>query len=103
MKELEAEGKCSEKAMHRQVKRLNNVVGADTSALKQLIRLVRGFKTLNTAYATIVGFEVIRVLREGQAAIFSLMQDIRSEARMVERVFGVGVGALAEAAAVIAG
>ena len=62
---------------------------------------MRGFKTLKTAYATIRGFEVMRALRKGQAAIFNLTQDIRGEARIVERAFGVGSGALAEAVALI--
>ncbi len=83
------------------VKYLNNVVEADHGKLKQLIRPVRGFKTLKTAYATIMGFEVMRALRKGQAAIFNLTQDIRGEAHLVERAFGLGVGALAEAVAMI--
>jgi hypothetical protein len=62
---------------------------------------VRGFKTLKTAYATIAGFEVMRALRKGQAAIFNFTQDIRGEARIVERAFGIGSGVLAEAIAVI--
>ena len=99
--ELKAEGKCSEETVHRQVKYLNNVVEADHGKLKQLIRPVRGFKTLKTAYATIMGFEVMRALRKGQAAIFNLTQDIRGEARIVERAFGIGASALAEAVAVI--
>ena len=37
---------------------------ADHGKLKQLIRRVRGFKTLKTAYATIKGFEVMRALRK---------------------------------------
>ncbi len=45
--------------MHRRVKYLNNVIEADHGKLKQLIRPVRGFKTLKTAYATIMGFEVM--------------------------------------------
>ena len=53
----ENEGKCPEETVHRQVKYLNNVVEADHGKLKQLIRPVRGFKTLKTAYATIRGFE----------------------------------------------
>ncbi len=61
-------------------------------------RPVRGFKTLKTAYATITGFEVMRALRKGQAAVFNLTQDIRGEARIVERAFGLGASALAEAA-----
>ncbi len=62
---------------------------------------MRGFKTLKTAYATLIGFEVMRALRKGRAAIFNLTQDIRGEARIVERAFGIGAGALAEAVATI--
>ena len=58
--ELKAEGKCPQSTVHRQVKYLNNVIEADHGTLKQLIRPVRGFKTLKTAYATIMGFEVMR-------------------------------------------
>ncbi|MBB5060282.1 hypothetical protein HDF16_005018 [Granulicella aggregans] len=36
-----------------------------------------------------MGFEVMRALRKGQAAIFNLTQDIRGEARIVERAFGI--------------
>ena len=99
--ELKAEGKCLEETMHRQVKYLNNVVEADPGKLKQLIHPVRGFKTLKTAYATIMGFEVMRALRKDQAAVFNLTQDIRGEARIVERAFGLGACALAEAVAMI--
>ena len=63
---------------------------------KQLIRPVRGFKTLKTAYATIKGFEVMRALRKGQAAAFNITHDIRSEARPIERAFGLGASALSE-------
>jgi transposase, IS6 family len=99
--ELKAQGKCSDKTVHRQVKYLNNVVEADHGKLKQLICPVRGFKTLKTAYATIMGFEVMHALRKGQAAIFNLTQDIRGEARIVERAFGLGASALAESVALI--
>jgi transposase-like protein len=101
LSELKAEGKCPKNTVHRQVKYLNNVVEADHGKLKQLIRPVRGFKTLKTAYATIRGFEVMRALRKGQAATFNLTQDIRGEARIVERAFGIGAGALAEVVALI--
>jgi transposase, IS6 family len=83
--ELKQEGRCPEDTLHRQVKYLNNVVEADHGKLEQLIRPVRGFKTLKTAYATIKGFEVMRALRKGQAAIFNITRDIRGEARIVER------------------
>ena len=40
--------------------------------MKQLIKPVRGFKSMKTAYATIKGFEVMHALRKGQAAISSM-------------------------------
>ena len=55
-------------------------------------------KTLKTAYATIRGFELMRALRKGQAAAFNCTRDIRGEARIVERAFGIGASALAEVA-----
>ena len=64
---------------------------------KQLLRPVRGFKTLKTAYATIRGLELMRALRKGQAAAFNLTRGIRGEARIIERTFGIGASALAEA------
>jgi len=78
-----------------------NVVEADHGKLKQLIKPVRGFKTLKTGYATIKGFEVMRALRKGQAAVFNLTGDVRGEARIVERAFGIGPSALKEAVALL--
>jgi len=69
IRELKAEGKCPEDTEHRQVKYRNNAIEADHGKLKQLIRPVRGFKSLKTAYATIKGFEVMRALHKGQAAL----------------------------------
>lgn len=100
--QLKAEGKCPDERVHRQVKYLNNVVEADQGKLKQLIKPVRGFKTLKTAYATIKGFEVMRALRKGQAANFNLTRDIRGEARIVERAFDIGPSALPEAVELLA-
>jgi hypothetical protein len=87
--------------VHRQIKYLNNVVEADHGKLKQLIRPVRGFKTLKMAYATIKGFEAMCALRKGQASIFNLTGDIYGEARIVERAFGIGPSALTEAVALL--
>ena len=99
--ELKAEGKCPNETRHRQVKSPNNVVEADHGKLKLLLRPVRGFKTLKTAYATIKGFEVMRALRKGQAGIFALQDGIVGEARIVERAFGLGPCALPEVMALL--
>ncbi|GAA0604268.1 hypothetical protein GCM10009416_47340 [Craurococcus roseus] len=63
--ELKKGGKCPEGTLHRQAKYLSNVIEADHGKLKQLIRPVRGLKTLETAYATIKGFGAMRALRKG--------------------------------------
>ena len=99
--ELKAEGKYPQNTVHQQVKHLNSVVAADHGKLKQLIRPLRGFKTLKTAYATIKGFKVVRALRKGQAVIFNLTDGVRGAAHIVEHAFGIGASALAEAIAVI--
>ena len=83
------------------MKYLNNVVEADHGKLKQLIRPVRGFKTLKTACATIEGSEGMRALRKGQAGAFALQDGIAGEARIVERAFGVGPCASTEAMALL--
>ena len=95
--ELEAEGKCPTQTRHGQVKYLNNVIEADHGKLERLIRPVRGFKTMNTAYATIKSFEVMRALRKRQAEVFFLQGGIVGEARIVERAFDVGPCVLTEA------
>ena len=65
--ELKREGKRPGDG-HRQVKYLNNVIEADHGKLKILIKPVRGFKSIPTAYATIKGFEVMRALRKDRLA-----------------------------------
>lgn len=87
--ELKKDDKLPDTVQHRQVKYLNNVIEADHGKLKQLIRPVRGFKTLKTAYATIKGFEVMRALKKGQAKSFQFQDGIMGEVRLIERQFGI--------------
>ncbi len=90
IRELKKEGKCLKDTQHRQVKYLNNVVEADHGKLKRLIKPALGFQSMKTAYATIKGFEVMRVLKKKQAKAFQLQDRIRGEVRLVERAFGIG-------------
>ena len=99
--ELHDEGKCPEELEHRQVKSLNNIVEADHGKLKQLIKPVRGFKTLKSACATIREFEVMRALRKGQGSAFNLTNDMNGEVRMIERAFGLGPCGLSEAMSIL--
>ncbi len=86
--ELKAEGICPEHLVHRQVKYLNNVIEADHGKLKQLINPVRGFKTMKTAYATIKGFEVMRMFKKGKMNFWTYGQGLMGEIRLIERQFG---------------
>ena len=52
---------------------------------------------MKAAYATIKGIEMVRALRNGQASAFNITRDIRGQSRIVERAFGLGTSALAEA------
>ncbi|KZK94715.1 hypothetical protein PsAD5_02932 [Pseudovibrio sp. Ad5] len=91
--ELKTEGKCPTDIEHHQVKYLSNIIEADHGKLKQLIKPVRGFKTIRAAYAMIKGFEVMRALRKGQAGAFNFSKNVLGEARLVERAFGIGPSA----------
>jgi hypothetical protein len=51
---------------HRTSKYLNNIIEADHGGLKQVIKPTRGFQTMETATATIKGFEIMRMIRRGR-------------------------------------
>ncbi|GHK21969.1 hypothetical protein ECZU03_57580 [Escherichia coli] len=94
--ELKREGKLDRETAHRQVKYLNNVIEADHGKLKILIKPVRGFKSIPTAYATIKGFEVMRALRKDRLAPVPAARH-QGRGAPVERAFGIGPSALTEA------
>ena len=48
------------------MKYLNNRLECDHGKLKRLIRPTLGFQSMKTAYATIKGFEVMRMFKKGQ-------------------------------------
>jgi transposase-like protein len=52
----------------RQVKYLNNIVEQDHRGVKRITRPMLGFKSFATAQATLVGIELIHMLRKGQLA-----------------------------------
>lgn len=87
--ELKEEGKCSKDMAHRQVKYLNNIIEADHGKLKRLIKPTLGFKSMKTAYATIKGFELMRMFKKGQMEIWKSGQGLTGEIRIIERQFGI--------------
>ena len=74
---------------HRQAKYLNNVIEADHGKLKRLIRPTLGFQSMRTAYATLKGFEVMRMFRKGQFDFWIECVGGDTEASFIKRLFGV--------------
>lgn len=66
IKDLKQEGNLPPHVSHMQIKYRNNRLEADHGKLKRLINPVRGFHSMKTAYATIKGFEIMRMFKKGQ-------------------------------------
>ena len=89
IREPKKEGLLNNHVLHRQVKYLNNLIEADHGKLKRLIKPTLGFKSMKTAYATIKGFEVMRMFRKGQFNIWTGDQGLTGEIRLIERQFDI--------------
>ena len=89
IEELKKEGKCLKYTVHQQVKYLNNLIEADHSKLKRLINSTLGFKSMKTAYATIQGFEIMRMFKKGQMNAYIYGQGLIGEICLIERQFSI--------------
>jgi transposase, IS6 family len=89
IRRLKREGILADGVLHRTSKHLNNIIEADHRLMKPVIRRARGFKTMRTAYATIKGFETMRMIRCGHC----ILKDPgpKGEIPFVNKLFGVAV------------
>lgn len=83
MNELKDRGKCPLDLEHRQVKYLNNIIESDHGKLKRLIKPTLGFKSMKTAYATIKGFEIMRMFKKERFDLWKYGQGIQGEIRII--------------------
>jgi len=81
--DLKLGGKCANDLKHRQIKYLNNIIESDHGKLKRLIKPTLGFKSMKTAYATIKGFETMRMFRKGKFDLWKYGQGIQAEFRII--------------------
>jgi transposase, IS6 family len=65
IRELKQEGILAKRVKHQQIKYRNNRLEADHGKLKRLINPTLGFQSMKTAYATIKGFEIMRMFKKG--------------------------------------
>ena len=85
LRRLKRKGELKDTVRHRTSKYLNNRIEADHGALKRLIRPTRGFQSMKTAYATIKGFEVMRMIRRRQCMLIE--PGITGEVRFLNKLF----------------
>jgi transposase-like protein len=62
-----AEGALDEDCRHRPVPYLNNVLEQDHRAIKRRVNASQHFRSFWAAWRTIAGYEVIHMIRKGQA------------------------------------
>jgi putative transposase len=60
----------------RQVKYLNNVVEQDHRAVKRVTRPMLGFKAFETAQGTLVGIELMHMIKKGQMGVEEGTEDL---------------------------
>lgn len=86
--EFKAEGSVPEECELRQVKYLNNIVEQDHRFIKRLVKPGMGFFSLQTAWRTLQGYEVMHMLRKGQMQGVD-KGDSSSQAAFIARLFGM--------------
>ena len=64
---LKAEDALDEDCRHRPVPYLNNVLEQDHRAIKRRVNASQGFRSFWAAWRTLAGYEVIHMIRKGQA------------------------------------
>ncbi len=87
IRKLKASKLLDDSVDHRQVKYLNNQIEADHGAIKRRIRSMLGFKSVKTAYATLKGIEVMRMMRKLQCIL--LKPGVEAEKRFFHKLFGI--------------
>jgi transposase, IS6 family len=87
IRHLQREGRLRHDVEHRTSRYLNNIIEADHGALKRVIRPTRGFQRMKTAYATLKGFEVMRMIRRGHCML--TQPGATGEIRLVNKLFGL--------------
>ncbi len=86
--ELKAEGHLPESCELRQVKYLNNLVEQDHRFIKRLTKPGMGFFSFETAWRTLQGYEIMKMIRKGQLQGVA-KGDVRGQMAWVNKLFGM--------------
>ena len=85
---LKAAGLIADSCELRQVKYLNNLIEQDHRFIKRLTKPGMGFFSLETAWRTLQGYEIVNMIRKGQVQGVE-KGDIRAQVALVAKLFGV--------------
>lgn len=90
IEELKAEKVLDNKAKIRQIKYLNNLVEQDHRGVKRITNAALGYQSFHTAYRTIRGIEIMRMIYKGQVPGVS-KNDVLAEKKFIDSLFGIAV------------
>ena len=90
IEELKAEKVLDNKAKIRQIKYLNNLVEQDHRGVKRITNAALGYQSFHTAYRTIRGIEIMRMIYKGQVSGVS-KNDVLAEKKFIDSLFGIAV------------
>ena len=90
IEELKSEKVLENKSEVRQVKYLNNLVEQDHRGVKRITNAGLGFQSFHTAWRTIKGIEMMRMIYKGQVKGVS-KNDVLAEKKFVDSLFGIAV------------
>ncbi len=90
IEELKSDKVLEEKSKIRQVKYLNNLVEQDHRGVKRITNAALGYKSFHTAYRTIKGIEIMRMIYKGQVEGVS-KNDVLAEKKFVDSLFGIAM------------
>lgn len=90
IEESKLEQVLEKKSKIRQVKYLNNLVEQDHRGVKRITNAALGYQSFHTAWRTIRGIEIMRMIYKGQIKGVS-KKDVLAEKKFIDSLFGIAV------------
>ena len=88
-RQLEKEKKWPPHLMLRQNKYLNNIIEQDHRRVKWKMNHAMGYHTMQHAWSTTTGVEVMHMLKKGQVSWSSSTKNTQSRCHFVHKLFGL--------------
>ena len=85
---VKQEGILRRRCHHRPVQDLNNILEQDHRAIKRRVKAKQGFREFHAALRTIQGYDVMHMIRKGQARWVS-GSDVRQQIHFINKLFEV--------------